>query len=509
MYKKQEYAYNTITNRSNKKNIFLTGPAGTGKSYLISQLKIWSEATNNITHITAMTGSAAFLIKGITLHSWAGIQPNAKNPEEIAKKILSIFPIKMKWWKTKMLIINEVSMLSAELFNMLNSIAKLVRGNSRPFGGIQLVLIGDFFQLPPISKNNENINYCFKSDAWKECIDEVIILDEIVRQNDILFKTCLNCIRYGYCFEEIRKLMKKCKKTEFNDKDILPTKLYTKRIDVDTINNKYFNELAKNNEIITFNSTYSYNSAKSGKIKKEDLEKNLDRFDRDAQYNVELKLCKGAQVMLIINENVELGLINGARGVVEDFEEGLPIVRFASGIRHTIRQHSWDFEISDKYNIKRIQLPLVLAWALTIHKSQGSTLDIAEIDVGDSIFEYGQTYTALSRVKDLKGLKIINFKADKIIANKDVIDFYNNYIDIDENKIQETITNLYKKYKEDKKNKKKLNESCNNKVEIINYKDIIDNKNNDSEVNKDNSEKDELDYDNEDYNENNLEEIGL
>ena len=303
--------------------------------------------------------------------------------------------------------------------------------------------------------------------------------------------------------------MKKCKKTEFIDKDILPTKLYTKRIDVDTINNKYFNELSSNNEIITFEATYTYNSIKSSKIKKEDLEKTLNRIDKDAQYNINLQLCKGSQVMLIINENVELGLINGARGVIEDFENGFPIVRFASGIRHVVKQYSWEFIEIDKYIIKRLQIPLVLAWALTIHKSQGSTLDIAEIDVGDSIFEYGQTYTALSRVKDLEGLKIINFKAEKIIANKDVIDFYNNYIDIDENKIQETITNLYKKYKEDKKNKKKLNESVDNKVEIINYKDIIDNKNNDSEVNNDNTQKDELDYDNEDFNENNLEEIGL
>ena len=430
-------------------NILITGPAGSGKSYLIGEIVRWFNTLKKQIGITAMTGSAAYLIDGKTLHSWAGIDLGDKPVDDLCKKILKKPQLKSRWVYTKALIIDEVSMLTDELFDKLNIIGQTIRKNDLPFGGIQLILVGDFFQLPPVSTKT---SFCFQSVNWAETIHIYIELKEIIRQTDVKFQNCLNELRIGECSKKTAKILKKCmtKSREFKD-GILPTKLFSTRTNVSKINEERLLELGSTihtHEAITIIEPLGeeYIEYYSDELSK--------RLDRDCQAVTNLKLAIGAQVVLLTNLSQNEGLVNGSRGIIISYEEGNPVVLFVNGIKKTITSHNWELEEENRCKVIKIQIPLQLAWAVTIHKCQGMSLDLVEVDIGSSIFEYGQSYTALSRVRSLEGLYIVNLDITKIKAHPKAIKFYKNFI-MDEGKKEE--------YKEEYLNK--------NNLEIVNNLD--------------------------------------
>jgi ATP-dependent DNA helicase PIF1 len=419
-------------------NIFITGPGGTGKSALIKMIHQHASAKFKDIQVTALTGCAAVLLncKAKTLHSWAGIGLGNGTIEELVNKIKKNKFAKALWRGTDILVVDEVSMLSLKLFNTLNEIGKVVRGNSKPFGGIQLIFSGDFFQLPPVGDKEDldTQRFCFESDDWNSVFhrDCQIQLVKIFRQTDDVYSTILNQIREGKIKRKSNDLLLQYVGRPFAANLVAePTKLYPTRNKVENINNTKMTALK--GEAKEYNIKY----LKDLEMTKADRTKRLDFTEKDIQVELdflasnlicdkEMKLKIGSQVMCIINIQSDTGIevCNGSQGIVTAFCDitGTPRVKFNNGIERIMSRHTW---ISDKIpGIGVSQVPLILAWALTIHKSQGATMDAAEIDAGSSIFECGQTYVALSRVKNLDGLYLTSFDAKRIRINKKVKDYY-------------------------------------------------------------------------------------
>jgi ATP-dependent DNA helicase PIF1 len=319
-------------------------------------------------------------------------------------------------------------MLTAELLTLLNELAKKIRGNNLPFGGIQLLLFGDLYQLPPVEWQK---GYIFESPAFDECIKEVIILDEIIRQKDPVWQGVLNRIRVGKCDAEIEEILGKHiidDIDELKSMEIRPTIMYCKRANVDKINGDELKKL--NSPLIDYKVSTKIDKKSwvddfEG-LNVDDIKKAEEFLDKNSQYQSLLQLAVGAQVMLTKNLDIAAGMVNGSRGIIAGFTaDHIPVVKFKTGNISVISHEKWDVDAGD-YIISRVQIPLILAWATTIHKSQGQTLDCIAIDIGNNVFESGQVYTALSRVRDLDGLYILDFDPEKIKASKKVADFYKN-----------------------------------------------------------------------------------
>jgi len=451
--KKQKEIFNLF---KTGQNIFISGPAGVGKSFLLQMMKTWGIENNVNIGVTALTGAAAFLIGGKTVHSYCGIGLGEEKEDVLLYKVKKNYIIKRRWKNVNCLIIDEISMMTPELFEKLDYIAKSIRQCDAPFGGIQIILSGDFYQLPPINKGlnqykEDSKLFCFESPLWNKLVSNIIELEDIIRQKDPIFQQCLNEIREGKCSDETKKILKKrleIKPDTLNG--IEPTRLFTRKSDVDVLNNKKLVEL--DNEIKIFNAfskiSKIYQESEQTKSSLKDIDKVISIMDRDAPYNIELKLCIGAQVMLLTNKDFNLGLVNGSRGVVIRFSNsGYPIVKFLSGLEVEIDTHSWEFDNREKnLLIIRKQIPLKLAWAYTIHKSQGSSLDYVIVDIGKSIFECGQSYVALSRVRSLEGLFLVDFAPKKIMAHPRVVNFYKNMKDKNKQKVEELAKDSIKKY---------------------------------------------------------------
>jgi ATP-dependent DNA helicase PIF1 len=434
-------------------NIFITGPGGTGKSALIKM--IYQHALNNFKeiHVTALTGCAAVLLncKAKTLHSWSGIGLGIGNNEQLIAKIKKNKFSKLLWKQTEILVVDEISMLSLKLFDQLNYIGKVIRGNPKPFGGIQVVFSGDFFQLPPVGDKDEidSQRFCFESDDWNSIFhrDCQIKLIKIFRQTDELYCSILNQIREGKIKRKSNDILMEYvgRKIDLN-LVAEPTKLYPTRNKVESLNN--FKMSLLTGEEKEFNIKY----LKDLEMNKQDKFKRIEFSEKEIQVEFEflannlicekeMKLKIGSQVMCIINiqSDKEIEVCNGSQGIVIGFCDitYAPKVKFNNGIERIMTNHIWE---SDKIpGLGISQIPLILAWALTIHKSQGATLDAAEIDVGSGIFECGQTYVALSRVKSLNGLYLTSFDATRIRINKKVKDYYDSL----------TLYNLSKENNED------------------------------------------------------------
>ena len=419
-------------------NIFITGPGGAGKSALIRM--IYADANSKLKdiHVTAMTGCASILLncKAKTLHSWAGIGLAHGETEYFINKIKKNKFLKAIWRGTNILVVDEVSMLSLKLFEMLNAIGKAVRGNSKPFGGIQLIFSGDFFQLPPVGdySDPDTQRFCFESAEWNNVFHPScqIQLIKIFRQTDEVYSTILNQIREGKIKRKSNDILLEYVERPFSDKLIAePTKLYPTKNKVEQIN------FSKMSSLEGEQREYKIKYVKDLEMTKTDKLKRLDFTDKDIQVELEflagnlmcdkeMKIKIGAQVMCIINIKSEAGdvlICNGSQGIVQSYCEitGCPKIKYNNGIEMTMTRHVWE---SDKIpGIGVSQVPLILSWALTIHKSQGATLDAAEIDVGSGIFECGQTYVALSRVKSLDGLYLTSFDAKRIRINKKVKEY--------------------------------------------------------------------------------------
>jgi ATP-dependent DNA helicase PIF1 len=324
-------------------------------------------------------------------------------------------------------------MLSLRLFHLLDDIGKIIRRSNRPFGGMQVIFSGDFFQLPPVGKEEdpESSQFCFESPRFNSMFPFQIELKKIFRQDDEVYITVLNQIREGMIKRSSNELLLSLIAKE-KPSDLVITKLFPKRFQVDAINAEKMEALE--GEISTFelqrHTDLPLNSKEEKRIRNsftaEEIQIELEFISNSLLCDRLLTLKKGSQVMCVVNmkeDGVDV-LCNGSQGIVIKFCEvtKAPIVKFNNGIIRTMGRYVWP---SDKIpGVGVSQIPLILAWALTIHKSQGSTLDMAEVDVGSGIFECGQTYVALSRVKNLNGLYLTSFDHTKIRVFRKVKDFY-------------------------------------------------------------------------------------
>jgi ATP-dependent DNA helicase PIF1 len=425
------------------RSIFLTGPGGTGKSFLIKEVFDQLNKPGHSVSLTAMTGCAALLLhsKAKTLHSWSGIGLGTDVVPLLVGKIKKSRRAMLGWLKTDTLVIDEVSMLTTELFEKLEEIARRIRKNERPFGGLQLIMVGDFFQLPPVSKGEET-KFVFESPLWASMGLKTHALTEIVRQKNPEFQAILNEARTGSLTKASLKILRKRMDLDYKSLEIQPSMLFTRRGEVDTINATHLKKLTTEKKTYSATTTFNPITQTRGFNKTSpEVQAAVQALDKVAAYSVELTLAVGAQVMLLTNINPGAGLVNGSRGVVVGFERPpekedlsgsapppkygdvlFPVVRFKGGSKQLIQFHDW--ELQEFPGVKRQQIPLKLAYAITIHKAQGATLDCALIDVGGRTFEYGQAYTALSRVKDMESLYIHDIAPEAFKAHPKVVAFY-------------------------------------------------------------------------------------
>lgn len=399
----------------NRQNLFLTGKSGSGKSYVVSLFKSIYECDRKIA-ITSTTGTSALLINGTTLHSYLGIGLGTDSIENLVKKVTKTSFLRRRYIDLEVLIIDEVSMLSPDLFDKIEEIIRVVRNIDKPFGGVQVILTGDFLQLPTIDSNE----FCFKAKSWDSCIKKVIYLTEIVRQKDVKFQKCLNEVRLANLSDETKNLLIERQDVVLhNEFNVKPTKICSLNSKVDEINNHELDILAKNEsiEFLEYNMEITLHEKNQAYI--------IDKFKKNCIASETLQLCVGAQVMLLKNLDLEAGLANGSRGVVIDFVEDIPKVKFLSGLETFIDYNVWQVMENNKVVLSARQIPLKIAFGISVHKAQGLTLDYAEIDLSN-VFEYGQAYVALSRVKNLEGLCIRGLDFMRIKAHPEALKYYAN-----------------------------------------------------------------------------------
>lgn len=377
---------------------FLTGGAGTGKTYTLNRFIQYLKA-HRIPHaVTASTGIAATHIGGTTIHAWSGIGVRDSLSEWDLDLLSQKESLVRRVNNTAVLIIDEISMLHASRLDMVNQVCKTIKGNSSPFGGIQVVFCGDFFQLPPVVRGASDAyqEYAFNSQAWKEAKPVICYLERNYRQEDAVLTDILHSIRS--LSEDIYDSIEALKETSYNE---LPNaiKLYSHNIDVDAINEEAYKALESPSEEHVFNMT-----SRGSKTQVEHLKETILAQE-------ELRLKIGTKVLFIKNDTMRR-YSNGTLGVVVDFSPGgYPIVEKMDGEKVTVTEDLWQIAEDDKVIAEVAQLPLRYAWAITVHKSQGMTLDSAEIDLSKA-FGYGMGYVALSRVKALAGLALKGINGD-------------------------------------------------------------------------------------------------
>ncbi len=385
-------------------NVYLTGQAGSGKTHVLNEYIRYLKDRDVAVGVTASTGIAATHIGGVTIHSWSGI--GIKN--ELNENDIDGMQQKQYLWKridkTKVLIIDEVSMLSPNMLDMVERVCRAFKRNDKPFGGLQVVLSGDFFQLPPIVRGSRKVIFANESNAWGKMNIRVCYLNEQFRQNDSILSGVLNEVRAGSVSEETMNILR----SRYNktlDGDIVPTRLYTHNMDVDALNDTELEKLSGDSVVFDMESSGRGNLVET--LKKSVLAPSV------------LRLKKGALVMFVKN-NFEAGYVNGTLGTVVDFDAyDAPIVKITSGKKIHVDETSWAIEEEGKTLAQVRQLPLRLAWAITIHKSQGMSMDATEIDLSKS-FVPGQGYVALSRLRNISGLKLMGLNDIALSVNTSV-----------------------------------------------------------------------------------------
>ena len=390
------------------RNVFFTGSAGTGKSFLLK--RIIAGLPPDVTVATASTGVAACHIGGVTLHQFAGIGLGTATLER-CYELASRSAVASVWRKTKHLVIDEISMVDGEYFEKIEAVARHVRRNDKPFGGIQLILCGDFFQLPPVAKNEKKTKFCFQSQAWENCIQHNFELEMVHRQKDPEFVKLLNSIRIGRVTDEITSTLRATSKQKIEKNGILATRLCSHIREADEINTSQLDNLDSEMRVFVA----------------QDSDENMTKtLDQQLPVPGKLQLKVGAQVMLLKNINVSTGLVNGARGVVVKFVDGVPVVQFRTGEQYYAKMEKWTIKGVGGSFVHRRQTPLKLAWAFSIHKSQGLTLDCVEMSLG-RVFDAGQAYVALSRAQALDSLRVLDFSNNQVWADKNVLNFYKRF----------------------------------------------------------------------------------
>lgn len=400
-------------------NIYLTGSAGSGKTYLLNQYISYLQDHDIAVAVTASTGIAATHMNGMTIHGWSGI--GVRNI--MGEKELELLEEKKYLWKrfdkARVLIIDEISMLHGFQLDMIEKVCRRFKRSSKPFGGLQVILSGDFFQLPPVvassatrreggkdNDTNTKSSMVYESEAWKILNPAICYLTEQHRQEDDTLTEILNTIRENNLEEKHYEFLDKCIDKELEG--VKATKLYTHNTNVDNENQielslitgdeKVYNMTSKGHEII------------------------VDILKKSCLANETLRLKIGAEIMCIKN-NFEKGYVNGSRGKVIGFEidSNFPIIKLYNGSTITIAPELWAIEEDGRVKASITQFPLRLAWAITIHKSQGMSLDNAEIDLR-STFTYGMGYVALSRVRTLSGIKLIGFTKESLLVDPRILE---------------------------------------------------------------------------------------
>jgi ATP-dependent DNA helicase PIF1 len=441
----QEYAFEKF---KRNENLFITGPGGTGKTKLIKYLVDYAKNIKRRIQVCALTGCAAVLLNcnARTIHSWSGIRLAKGDASKIIESVIKNKRSVKTWRSVDILIVDEISMMSKKIFEILDEIGRATRRVSAPFGGIQLIFTGDFFQLPPVGneEDKDSEKFCFESPIWAQTFksENHIALTKIFRQKDPAFINILSQIRLGNLDAQSIDILKGHVKRPYDASKyngLTPTKLFPIRSKVDFVNSMMFSKIDEDeyefeHSVLTNCKAYT----DSGKpIPAELLLKCMRMTEQEKEYEIEnllnnspcsrfLRLKKGASVLCTVNLDMENEICNGSQGVILDIYDNdsstFIVVKFSNGHTKHIGPHLWQSEDYPTIAIK--QYPLCLAWALTIHKIQGATLAMAEVDIGESIFEYGQTYVAVSRVQTLDGLYLSAFRPERIQANPKVVAFY-------------------------------------------------------------------------------------
>lgn len=431
MTPEQKHIYDFVRTHPND-SILITGPAGTGKTYLTNALLEWFQTSCSPpihVAVTGSTGAAAVLIGGRTLHSYLGIGLANAPPATLVAKMTKKKQAQLRRLHT--LVVDEISMISAELLDIIDAVLRLVRRSDRPFGGVRFLFIGDACQLPPVSGQ-----YFFKAEAWKKAAPQIFQLTQLIRQSgDQPFQELLMRARWGELnAEDVALLKSKVGTCGTTTTDVQPTRLYAINQNVDAENDKAFHALlleqASADSVRTYPTEYYDPSANVTALLK------IKAYANSARIPDAVVLCKGAQVMVTWNQPPETGIVNGTRGVVVGVAPDSVTIRCVDGGVATIPYMKIDYpDDATTHCIMHLDgntptiphirfLPIRLAYALSIHKSQGVTLDAAEIDLGKTIFEHGQAYTALSRVKSLDALHLTAFRRRAFTTHPDVLAFY-------------------------------------------------------------------------------------
>jgi ATP-dependent exoDNAse (exonuclease V) alpha subunit len=370
-------------------SVLLTGAAGTGKTYLLNKFIKRAKKSGKNVAVTATTGLAATHLNGNTIHSWAGIGIQDELPKKFFQKMSNQRKDIIK--KADILVIDEISMLHDFRLDMIDNVLQQVREDPEPFGGIQVVLCGDFFQLPPINRREgKRGGFIHGSEVWqRDCFTVCYLVDQYRQTNDLAYSSILNGIRAGELKQSQLEALY-ARKNAIDDPFTTRTKLLTTNADVDAINQQHLDQLG--------GKTYKYKmEANGGKQFIETLKRSC--------LAPELLMLKKDAVVMCIKNAPNKSYVNGSLGVVVDFDEDddSPVVRLSNGRTITMSPSSWELRDGDRVRASITQLPIRLAWAITVHKSQGMTLDSASIDLSNAFVE-GMGYVALSRVRGFDDL---------------------------------------------------------------------------------------------------------
>lgn len=503
----QQYAFAKFTQGQ---NLFVTGPGGTGKTRLIQFIVEYMNSIGKPHQVCALTGCAATLLhcKAKTIHSWSGVKLAKGDPDDIIRRVVKGRSYPKAWRSADVLIVDEVSMMSSKMFDLLDQIGRTIRKYAtRPFGGIQLIFTGDFFQLPPIPDQDDPTTgeFCFQHPKWGKTFkpENCIELKTFFRQTDPTYISILQEVRRGTISpENIAHLQTRLTRGRITEpkNGIVPTKLFPVRTKVETINETSYAKLEGEERVYRFSVTTKAKthidsgvvlspseSAHCEELTSEQLSHEVDTLITSLFTEKVVRLKIGTLVMCTANIEVDRGICNGSQGVVVGYADAtqgftesvgrskseifgkddvgvlyesvndllptefmtkstasssilVPVVKFANGV--TMKVAPYQRQSEEYPCIVVSQIPLCLAWALTIHKIQGATLDLAEMDIGRSIFAAGQSYVALSRVKTLDGLHLSEFISTKIKANPLVIEFYDSFPQLKTDEMSQQIIDI-------------------------------------------------------------------
>ena len=458
-------------------NVFVSGPGGSGKSFLIRYFVQYLYSMGHIHQVTSTTGCSSILLSNQihvpqlgttgrpivvkTIHSWSGIRLGKGTEEDIIRNVVKNRKAVKEWKRIKTLFIDEVSMLSGKLFSVLDTLGRTLRGIDRPFGGIQLVCLGDLYQLSPVGDYGDpaSSSFCFESAAWNAtfALNHHIELTTIYRQRDDVYKSILNEVRVGRLSDENQKLLKARVNQTYCPEDhggVLPMKIFATKEQVNRVNVAQYQRVEDSEHVFAMAyirqaKRYVENGEtipeevveRCRALTHEDIDVECKQLANNVPAEMEIRLKRGVPVMCLVNLDVDAGIANGSLGVVVDFvastgsdgasvrREMWPVVRFYNGVVRPMEPYVWQSGEIPMVCVR--QFPLTLAYANSIHKMQGASLDVCDMDLGASIVAEHQIYVALSRVRSLEGVYLSAFHPHRIRVNPKVVAFYARFVGAD------------------------------------------------------------------------------